>query len=68
MLSAIYKIHRCKYINQFNIYLYIEKHVTWKTLTLLHRAQLYETNRTRTEQNGIKTNKRRRYYEPVVEP
>ena len=58
MLSVIYKIHRCKYINQFNIYIYIEKHVTWETLTLLHRAQLYETNTIGMEQNGTKMNKR----------
>jgi hypothetical protein len=39
-----------------------------KTLTLLRRAQLYETNATETEQNGIKTKKRQKYYEPVAEP
>jgi hypothetical protein len=39
-----------------------------KTLTLLHRAQLYETNANEMEQNRIKTKKRQRYYEPVVEP
>jgi hypothetical protein len=29
-----------------------------QTLALLRRAQLYETNATETEQNGIKTKKR----------
>jgi hypothetical protein len=39
-----------------------------QTLALLRRAHLYETNATKTKQNGIKTKKRQRYYEPVAEP
>jgi hypothetical protein len=39
-----------------------------KTLTLLRKAQLYETNATEMEQNGIKTRKPQRYYKPVAEP